>query len=105
MRAANGTVDQPRIEKETARINKRPDDVPLAYARGPISSSCGLIHFTITQVVIWPALEPVLGPRGNFVPFLTNTVTTGVVVHLYGPLFWQIVPVLPLAVTAVCVCV
>jgi hypothetical protein len=58
---------------------------------------------TMVQVVAWPVLEPVLGPGGNLSFLLINTVTTGVVLHLYGPLFWQVSPVLPLAVTAVCV--
>ena len=53
------------------------------------------------QVVTWPAGSLSLGARENWVPFLKVTMTDGLVVHLYGPVFWQISPVLPLAVTVV----
>ena len=53
------------------------------------------------QVVGWPVVEPDWGPAGKMPPFFIATMTTGLVVHLYGPVFWQISPVLPLAVTVV----
>jgi hypothetical protein len=53
------------------------------------------------QVVDWVLGTPFLGAGGNTAPLLIGITTTGLVEHLYGPVFWQICPVLPLDVTVV----
>ena len=60
---------------------------------------------TVAQVVAWPALELLEGQFENVCPFLKNTTTEVCVLHLYGPVFEQTVPDLPLDVTGVCVCI
>jgi hypothetical protein len=59
----------------------------------------------VDQVVEWPALELLEGQLENVSPFLKNTTTDVCVLHLYGPVFEQTDPDLPLDVTGVCVCV
>jgi hypothetical protein len=60
-----------------------------------------VVMVTKFQVVGWLLGGVLMGPGGKVPPFFIVITTTGLVVHLYGPVFWQISPVLPLAVTVV----
>jgi len=53
------------------------------------------------QVQGWVLGMPVLGAEGKTFPLFIEITTTGEVEHLYGPVLWQVSPVLPLDATVV----